>query len=151
MAPFRVIIVGGSIAGLALANMLEQYGIDFLVLEKHPEIAPQVGAGFAIQPNGARILDQLGCYQELEDANEPVNTLTSFDEYSTSSRSKHDFGKWFEESCVIWKTSANRRLDVLSFVVVSVTKCDLWTDERSLRLFTRICAINPKSRPPVGL
>ena len=59
---FKVLIVGGSIAGLVLANMLEQLGIDFLVLEGYPEIAPQVGASIGLFPNGCRVLDQIGCY-----------------------------------------------------------------------------------------
>ncbi|KAF7351053.1 Monooxygenase FAD-binding protein [Mycena sanguinolenta] len=59
---FKVLIAGGSIAGLVLANMLEQVGIDFLVLEAYPEIAPQVGASIGFFPNGCRILDQIGCY-----------------------------------------------------------------------------------------
>ncbi|KAJ6489681.1 FAD binding domain-containing protein [Mycena vitilis] len=59
---FKVLIAGGSIAGLVLANMLEQLGIDFLVLEGYSEIAPQVGASIGFFPNGCRILDQIGCY-----------------------------------------------------------------------------------------
>ncbi|KAH7042133.1 hypothetical protein B0J12DRAFT_674744 [Macrophomina phaseolina] len=62
---FRVVIVGGSIAGLTLALALEKNGIDFLVLEAYPEIAPQVGASIAVLPNGFRILDQLGCYEDM--------------------------------------------------------------------------------------
>jgi 2-polyprenyl-6-methoxyphenol hydroxylase-like FAD-dependent oxidoreductase len=60
--PCKVIIVGGSIAGLSLANMLEQFGIEFVVLEAYKEIAPQVGASIAIYPHFARILDQIGCW-----------------------------------------------------------------------------------------
>jgi 2-polyprenyl-6-methoxyphenol hydroxylase-like FAD-dependent oxidoreductase len=41
--------------------MLERNGIDFLVLEGYPSIAPQVGASIGLLPNGLRILDQLGC------------------------------------------------------------------------------------------
>jgi 2-polyprenyl-6-methoxyphenol hydroxylase-like FAD-dependent oxidoreductase len=62
---FRVIIAGGSISGLALAIMLEKNGIDFLVLEAYPEIAPQVGASIALLPNSFRILDQIGCYEDM--------------------------------------------------------------------------------------
>ncbi|KAK7714882.1 hypothetical protein SLS57_006953 [Botryosphaeria dothidea] len=63
--PFRVVIAGGSIAGLTLALALEKNGIDFLVLEAYPEIAPQKGASIAVLPNGFRILDQLGCYEDI--------------------------------------------------------------------------------------
>ncbi|KXH43032.1 FAD binding domain-containing protein [Colletotrichum simmondsii] len=59
----KIVIVGGSVAGLALANMLEKFNIDYVVLEAYPEIAPQVGASIGLLPNGLRILDQLGCYE----------------------------------------------------------------------------------------
>ncbi|KAK7744989.1 hypothetical protein SLS53_003223 [Cytospora paraplurivora] len=62
---FRVLIAGGSIAGLSLALALEQHGIDFLVLEGHAAIAPQVGASIAVLPSGFRLLDQLGCYEDV--------------------------------------------------------------------------------------
>ncbi|KAF7557539.1 hypothetical protein G7Z17_g531 [Cylindrodendrum hubeiense] len=61
--PFKIIIVGGSVAGLSLANMLEKSNIDYILLEGYPEIAPQVGASIGLLPNGLRILDQLGCYE----------------------------------------------------------------------------------------
>lgn len=63
--PFKVIIAGGSIAGLSLALMLEKNGIDFVVLEGYPSIAPQVGASIGMLPNGLRILDQLGCCDDV--------------------------------------------------------------------------------------
>jgi 2-polyprenyl-6-methoxyphenol hydroxylase-like FAD-dependent oxidoreductase len=73
----KVIIVGGSIAGLSLALMLEKNGIDFLVLEGYPSIAPQVGASIGVLPNGLRILDQLGCCNEVIAAAEyPVDKVT---------------------------------------------------------------------------
>lgn len=73
---FKVVIVGGSIAGLSLALMLERNGIDFVILEAYGSIAPQVGASFAVLPSGLRILDQLGCYESvLKKAEYPVDTL----------------------------------------------------------------------------
>lgn len=60
--PCKLIIVGGSVAGLSLANMLEQAGLDFIILEAYKDIAPQVGASIAIYPQFARILDQIGCW-----------------------------------------------------------------------------------------
>ncbi|KAF7180409.1 hypothetical protein CNMCM7691_009577 [Aspergillus felis] len=63
---FKIIIVGGSIAGLTLAHCLHKADIACIVLEKRPEIAPQEGASVAILPNGGRILDQLGLYDAVE-------------------------------------------------------------------------------------
>jgi 2-polyprenyl-6-methoxyphenol hydroxylase-like FAD-dependent oxidoreductase len=63
--PFKVLITAGSVAGLSLALMLEKNEIDFLILEAYPEIAPQIGASIGLWPNGLRILDQLGCYEDL--------------------------------------------------------------------------------------
>jgi 2-polyprenyl-6-methoxyphenol hydroxylase-like FAD-dependent oxidoreductase len=60
--PYKAIIIGGSIAGLSLANMLERVGIEFIVLEAYKDIAPQAGASIAIYPHFARILDQIGCW-----------------------------------------------------------------------------------------
>ncbi|KAH0425350.1 FAD binding domain protein [Colletotrichum camelliae] len=64
----KIIIVGGSVAGLSLANMLEKFDIDYTILEAYPEIAPQVGASIGLIANGLRILDQLGCYERLREA-----------------------------------------------------------------------------------
>lgn len=62
---FRVVIVGGSVAGLTLAHSLQRCGIDFVVLEANDHIAPQVGASIGILANGARIFDQLGIFDDV--------------------------------------------------------------------------------------
>ncbi|VUC24516.1 unnamed protein product [Clonostachys rosea] len=64
---FKVVIVGGGVGGLTLANMLEKFDIDYVILESHAEVAPQVGASIGMFPNGLRILDQIGCYQPIAD------------------------------------------------------------------------------------
>ncbi|GKZ25789.1 hypothetical protein AbraIFM66951_010010 [Aspergillus brasiliensis] len=71
--PFRVLIVGGSVAGLILAHCLERANIDYLILEKGDDVAPQVGASIGIMPNGGRILEQLGLFGEIERVIEPLN------------------------------------------------------------------------------
>lgn len=70
-----VIIAGGGISGLALANMLEKAGVSYILLEAYEKIAPQVGASIGLQANGLRILDQLGCLEELQSlvAEYPLN------------------------------------------------------------------------------
>ncbi|KAI1382711.1 FAD/NAD(P)-binding domain-containing protein [Hypoxylon trugodes] len=77
--PFRVIIAGGGIAGLALANMLERVHIDFILLERK-EIAPELGAGLAIQCNGVKILEQLGIWQNMHPSSTPCSGHRYFDE-----------------------------------------------------------------------
>ncbi|OJD30037.1 fad binding domain-containing protein [Diplodia corticola] len=64
-AGFRAIIAGGGISGLCLANMFERLGIDYVLLEAYGEAAPQVGASIGLLPNSLRILDQLGCYDDI--------------------------------------------------------------------------------------
>jgi 2-polyprenyl-6-methoxyphenol hydroxylase-like FAD-dependent oxidoreductase len=62
---FKVIIAGGDVAGLTLANMLERFDIDYAILEAHNDIAPAVGVSIGMFPNGLRILDQIGCYEPI--------------------------------------------------------------------------------------
>ncbi|UDD62521.1 hypothetical protein AFCA_009834 [Aspergillus flavus] len=91
---FKVIIAGGSIAGLSLALMLEKNGIDFLVLEAYPSIAPQVGASIGLLPNGLRILDQLGCYESvMEMAEYPVDKVCFRDSRGKLIRSLENFNQ----------------------------------------------------------
>lgn len=67
MSAFKVIIVGGGVAGLALANCLQHADIDFLVLEGREKIGLHPGAGVGIEASGGRILDQLGVFSDLEE------------------------------------------------------------------------------------
>lgn len=71
---FRVIIVGGSIAGLTLAHCLSKLGVDYVILEKRQQIAPQEGASIGILPHGGRILDQLGLFNAIQRDVEPLTT-----------------------------------------------------------------------------
>ncbi|RAL03305.1 FAD-dependent monooxygenase spyC [Aspergillus ibericus CBS 121593] len=70
---FTVIIVGGGIAGLTLAHCLYRANIHHIILEKHTDLSPQVGASIGILPNGARILDQLSLYEHIEKHIEPLD------------------------------------------------------------------------------
>ena len=57
--PLRVAVVGGGIGGSAAANALLQAGMDVRLYEQAPALT-EVGAGVALQPNGIRMLRQLG-------------------------------------------------------------------------------------------
>src|SRR5262245_39922839 len=62
--PLRVAIVDGGIGGVAAATALLQRGMEVRLYEQAPALA-EVGAGVAIQPNGARMLQRLGLDHEL--------------------------------------------------------------------------------------
>lgn len=76
-APLKVIIVGGGIAGLALANCLQNTNIEFVVIEKRETLDPETGASIGILPNGARVLDQIDCYEDLLKATASMKTSGS--------------------------------------------------------------------------
>ncbi|PWY78296.1 monooxygenase [Aspergillus heteromorphus CBS 117.55] len=71
--PFKVIIVGGSIAGLTLAHCLQRAHIEHIILEKGNEIAPQLGASIGLMPNGGRVLEQLDLLADIERVVEPLH------------------------------------------------------------------------------
>lgn len=107
---FKVLIVGGSVAGMALANMLERYNIEYELFEKHEVIAPQLGASIAILAHGSRILEQLDCLDTLETISSPLNKIfsTGPDGHQISHHAK--FGDYMEELYVfrtISKTNIN--------------------------------------------
>ncbi|OTB04018.1 hypothetical protein M426DRAFT_262514 [Hypoxylon sp. CI-4A] len=73
---FRVIVVGGGVAGLTASHCLQKAKIDHVVLERRASIAILEGAGIMIYPNGARILQQLGAWDALQASNaSPCNYL----------------------------------------------------------------------------
>jgi 2-polyprenyl-6-methoxyphenol hydroxylase-like FAD-dependent oxidoreductase len=63
----RAVIVGGGIAGPALALFLKRAGVEPVVLEAYPR-ADDVGGTFQIAPNGVRVLAELGLAEALVQA-----------------------------------------------------------------------------------
>ncbi len=63
---YPVAIVGGGIAGLTIALILERLDIDYALFEARDSLSPDEGASIGMIPNGLRILDQLGIYEEIE-------------------------------------------------------------------------------------
>lgn len=97
MTTFRVIIVGGSVAGLTLANILQRYGIDFIVLEKYPKIAPQLGASIGVLPYGFQILDQLGVTEKIEEMGGPMSKMRNYGPDGKQLYSQDKFGETLEQ------------------------------------------------------
>lgn len=59
-----IVICGAGIAGLTLANALEQLGEDFLVLERSPAVRTE-GAGLVLHHNALCILEALGVAETI--------------------------------------------------------------------------------------
>ncbi|KUI56260.1 2-heptyl-3-hydroxy-4(1H)-quinolone synthase [Cytospora mali] len=66
---FKVIVVGGGLAGLGLAHCFTKADIDFVVLERSDLLVPKGGASMALWPNNVRILDQLGLLEGAQAIN----------------------------------------------------------------------------------
>jgi len=98
---FKVIIVGGGVAGLTLANILERFGIEFIVLEAGLDPAPQEGASIGLMGHGLRILDQLGCYEKLRVPNSKMLDLLVLRSKDTVVGTYHGFSSLFEKRLVI--------------------------------------------------
>jgi 2-polyprenyl-6-methoxyphenol hydroxylase-like FAD-dependent oxidoreductase len=75
---FKVLICGGGIAGLTLANCLQHADIDYLILEARNEIAPQVGASIGMFAHGGRILDQLGLFDDILAQTQPTDWMENW-------------------------------------------------------------------------
>lgn len=74
MAPnFKAIIAGSGVAGLSRANILQKIGIDFVILEAYRDINPQIGASIGLPPHGLRVMDQIGCYDEIRAMTGPID------------------------------------------------------------------------------
>lgn len=69
---YQVAIVGGGIAGLTLALEFERLGVKYALFESHDSLAPDEGASLGLQPNGLRILDQLGAFNEIAQHTAPI-------------------------------------------------------------------------------
>ncbi|KAI0847982.1 FAD/NAD(P)-binding domain-containing protein [Daldinia vernicosa] len=140
---FKVIIAGGGIAGLALANALEKAGVDFLLLEKR-EIAPQTGASIIIQCHTARILEQLGIWREICAATFSLEGRLHFDERGNLFDSSPIF-KLVEETTRRPIVLIERRffLDTLynclkdkSRVLTNIGVASFWEDEHGITVIT---------------
>lgn len=70
---FTAVIVGGSVAGLVLANSLSRQGIQCTILESKADPLSNAGAALTIVPNGSRILDQLDLLEDVEKVSAPFH------------------------------------------------------------------------------
>lgn len=67
MPNFKVIIVGGGPVGLIAAHALSGAGIDFVVLERRPNVVEDVGASLVLIAHNLRVLAQLGLLPKVRE------------------------------------------------------------------------------------
>jgi FAD dependent monooxygenase len=92
----QVVIAGGGIAGITLALMCEKLGINYILLEARDSLNSDRGAGIGLQPNGLRILDQLGLGDEIEEATVPITKCFSYDGDCNLKSISHALGRFRE-------------------------------------------------------
>ncbi|KAE8383074.1 hypothetical protein BDV26DRAFT_287861 [Aspergillus bertholletiae] len=81
MSPFKIIIVGGGIAGLAAATALRGDDRDIVVLEQS-SISQEIGALISLQPNASKIVeDQWGLGARLREQGSMIDE--AFEVYNT--------------------------------------------------------------------
>lgn len=68
----KILIIGGGTGGLAMALFLEKAGIDCEIYEQAPEFS-NVGASYALHPNGVHVVKQLGLGDELKKVSHSLN------------------------------------------------------------------------------
>lgn len=74
---YDVVIVGAGMGGLILAEALARKGYRSAILERQPKFLP-LPRGEVLQPNGLRILDQLGLLEEIKAAGPYLNYVFHF-------------------------------------------------------------------------
>lgn len=72
MSDFKVIIIGAGPTGLTAAHALSKAGIDFVVLERRPQIVEDVGASLVLFPYNMRVLAQFGLLGKLQEIGHEV-------------------------------------------------------------------------------
>ncbi|KAF9281796.1 hypothetical protein BGZ68_006424 [Mortierella alpina] len=77
-APLRVLIVGADIATLTLALILEQAGIDYLLLESQTSV-PVVAGGISLHPTVLPFMEQLALRDDLFFNSQPLEQLLVLD------------------------------------------------------------------------
>ncbi|KAF7905856.1 hypothetical protein EAF00_000135 [Botryotinia globosa] len=94
---YEVIIAGGGIAGVTLALMFEKLCVSYLLLEGRNTLKSDRGAGIGLQPNGLRILDQLGLVEDIEEATIPLEKWFSSDSEGNLMNDSDAMGQYREK------------------------------------------------------
>ncbi|RYP27844.1 hypothetical protein DL767_007492 [Monosporascus sp. MG133] len=93
---YEVAIAGGGVAGVTLALMFEKLNISYILLEGRDTLESDRGAGIGLQPNGMRILDQLGLVEDIEQATIPLRKQFSYDSEGNMMSASSAMGQYRE-------------------------------------------------------
>ncbi|KAL3440151.1 hypothetical protein BJX65DRAFT_300686 [Aspergillus insuetus] len=120
--------------------MLEQFDLDYILLESHSCITPAVGASIGMFPNGLRILDQIGCYEAIQRVfngdlpydrqytrDEEGSVIASIERFYRKIEERHGYGLLFFDRQTLLQTLydnirykekvlLNRRVERVDFV-----------------------------------
>ncbi|KAI1316542.1 hypothetical protein EDD11_009881 [Mortierella claussenii] len=76
VSSLKALIVGGGIAGLSLAIMMELAGIEYEILERSTGQEPEVGSALTLGPPALRLLEQMGLLHQIEQQSKVISGLT---------------------------------------------------------------------------
>ncbi|KAG0050431.1 hypothetical protein BGZ83_004807 [Gryganskiella cystojenkinii] len=79
VSSIKALIVGGGIAGLALAIMMDLAGIEYEILERTTGEEPPMGAAIALGPPVLRLMEQMGLLEDIKRVSKPFAGLTIVD------------------------------------------------------------------------
>ncbi|KAG0209583.1 hypothetical protein BGX28_010198 [Mortierella sp. GBA30] len=72
----KAVIVGGGIAGLAIAIMMDLAGMEYDILERTSAYETNLGVALALGPPVLRLLEQMGLLEQVESASRIVTGLS---------------------------------------------------------------------------
>ena len=83
MKNYKILIIGGGIAGLSVMRALENKGFSPYLVEQSKTIRSD-GTGILLGFNAVNVLANLGLYSEIEQAGLELSTMSAFDEKGKS-------------------------------------------------------------------
>lgn len=75
----KALVVGGGIAGLAMAIMMDLAGIEYEILEKSTGDEPEMGSAIFMGPPVLRLMEQMNLLNDIENASKEVTGATFVD------------------------------------------------------------------------
>lgn len=88
---YKILVVGGGIAGLSVAIDLALKGHSITVLERTPALQ-SIGGGILIPPQACKIIDSWGCFDSFSKADAIRDKLVIFRYADGSKICSNDFG-----------------------------------------------------------